>query len=75
MRSSPTDRLSDPHAVLTRGDLGELGWGRRAADAIFRACPVVVLPGYSRPTILVADYLDLIEKSRYDGRTRVRSGM
>jgi hypothetical protein len=72
VRPTPADRLADPHAVLSRGDLHELGYERRAVDAIFRACPVVVLPGYSRPLIRVADYLELIEASRFDGRTRVR---
>ena len=44
---------------------------RRAVDAVFRALPVVVLPGYRRPLILVADYLALLERSSYDG-SRVR---
>ncbi|HSL63787.1 MAG TPA: hypothetical protein VK874_03940 [Gaiellaceae bacterium] len=58
--------------MLSRGDLRELGFERRAVDAIFRALPVVVLPGYSRPVVRVRDYLDLLERSTYDGRTRVR---
>jgi len=44
---------------------------RRAVDAVFRGCPVVVLPGYSRPLVRVADYLALIEASTYCG-DRVR---
>ena len=40
-------------------------------DAIFRACPVVVLPDYSRPLIRVSDYRKLIESSTYCG-DRVR---
>jgi hypothetical protein len=67
----PTDRLEQPEAFLSRGDLRELGLQRRAVDAIFRACPVVVLPGYSRPLIRVADYLALIDASTYaDDRVR-----
>jgi hypothetical protein len=31
--------------VLTRSDLFELGYERRAVDAIFRACPVQVWEG------------------------------
>jgi len=58
--------------VLSRSDLRELGLERRAIDAVFRACPVVVLPGYSRPVVQVRDYLALLERSRYDGRRRVR---
>jgi hypothetical protein len=43
-----------------------------AVDAVFRACPVVALPGYSRPVLRVRDYLALLEGSTYDRRTRVR---
>jgi hypothetical protein len=32
---------------------------------------VVVLPGYSRPLVLVRDYLELVERSTYRG-DRVR---
>ena len=44
----------------------------RAVDAVFRALPVVALPGYSRPLIRVADYQALLERSSHDGRNRVR---
>ena len=67
----PAERLSNPEALLSRTDLRELGLERRAVDAVFRACPVIVLPGYSRPLIRVADYLALLERSTYDG-VRVR---
>ena len=53
-------------------DLRELGLERRAVDAVFRHCPVVSLPGYSRPLIRVADYLAFLEQHTYDGRSRVR---
>jgi hypothetical protein len=66
------DRVTNPDAVLSRSDLRELGYERRAVDAIFRSCPVVALPGYSRPLIRVADYLTFLEANTYDGRTRVR---
>ncbi len=69
--TTASDRLGMPNAVLSRGDLAALGWSRRAVDAIFRGCPVVVPPGYSRPAIRVADYLALIEDSTYRG-DRVR---
>jgi hypothetical protein len=52
--------------------LRELGYERRAVDAVFRALPVVVFPGYSRPLVRVSDYLALLDRSCYDGRTRVR---
>jgi hypothetical protein len=71
-RPTAAERLRNPAAMLTRGDLAELGLERRAVDSIFRACPIVALPGYSRPLIRVADYLDLIATHTYDGRSRVR---
>jgi hypothetical protein len=57
--------------LLTRSHLRELGLERRAIDSVFRALPVVALPGYSRPMIQAADYLRLIEESTYtDDRVR-----
>jgi hypothetical protein len=70
-RPSPADRLADPSAVLTRGDLRELGYERRAVDAVFRGCPVVSLPGYCRPLIRVADYLAFLDEHTCRG-DRVR---
>lgn len=70
-RPTPAERLVNPDAMLSRTDLRELGLERRAVDAVFRACDVVVLPGYSRPLIRVADYLALVEASTYRG-DRVR---
>ena len=64
-------RLENPNAVLSRTDLRELGWERRGVDAIFRALPVVALPGYSRPLVRVCDYIELIERSTFRG-DRVR---
>jgi hypothetical protein len=58
--------------VLSRSDLRELGYERRAVDAIFRGCSVVALPGYSRPLIRVSDYHAFLEHCTYDGRSRVR---
>ena len=65
-------RLANPEAFLSRSDLRDLGLERRAVDAVFRGCPTVVLPGYSRPLIRVADYRDFIVAATHDGRTRVR---
>lgn len=70
-RPSAVERLGNPDAVLTRSDLRELGYERRAVDAIFRACPVQVWEGYSRPMILVSDFLEWRERSTYRG-DRVR---
>jgi hypothetical protein len=45
--------------------------GRNAIDAIFRALPVFVPPGYSRPMIAVADYLAFVAEHTYaDDRVR-----
>lgn len=63
--------LENPEALLTTSHLRELGLPRRAIDAVLRACPVVVLPGYRRPLVRVADYLELRERSTYrDDRVR-----
>jgi hypothetical protein len=70
-RLSPAERLENPAAFLSRSDLAQLGLERRAVDAVFRACPVISLPGYSRPLIRVCDYLKLVERSTYrDDRVR-----
>jgi hypothetical protein len=71
VRPDAVERLSTPDAFLSRTDLRELGLERRAVDAVFRACPVVALPGYRRPLIRVSDYLALVEGSTYrDDRVR-----
>jgi hypothetical protein len=70
-RPPAAERLANPDAFLSRTDLRELGLQRRAVDAVFRACPVVALPGYSRPLIRVADFDRFIEASTYDDE-RVR---
>ena len=64
-------RLRTPDAFLSRGDLGALGLGRRAVDAVFRELPVIELPGYSKPMVKVRDYQGLIAACTYDG-DRVR---
>jgi hypothetical protein len=68
---APAARLENHDAVLTRSDLRELGYERRAVDAIFRACPVECWPGYSKPMIRVADFLEWRERCTYRG-DRVR---
>ena len=57
--------LETPDALLTRTHLRELGLERRAVDAVFRALPVVVLPGYSRPLIRADHYRALVERFTY----------
>jgi hypothetical protein len=68
---SPADRLEREGAFLSRTDLAELGLPRRAVDAVFRGCAVIVLPGYSRPLIRVDDYRAYIEEHTFRG-DRVR---
>lgn len=66
-----TDLLETPGALLTRTHLRELGLERRAVDAVFRALPVVALPGYSRPMIRAEQYLGLVDQHTYrDDRVR-----
>lgn len=73
-RPAAAELLETPGALLTRSDLRELGLERRAVDAVFRALPTVHLPGYTRPLIRAEDYLELIAKRTYDGRTSARPG-
>jgi hypothetical protein len=70
-RPTAAELLETPGALLSRTHLYELGYERRAVDAIFRGCAVVSLPGYSRPLIRVRDYLAFLEENTYDG-SRVR---
>jgi len=70
-RPSSTELLLTPGALLTRSHLRGLGLERRAIDAVFRALPVVALPGYSRPMIRAEQYLELVEQHTYrDDRVR-----
>jgi hypothetical protein len=70
-RPAAAELLAMPGALLTRTHLRRLGLERRAVDAIFRALPVVALPGYSRPMVRVEDYVQLIEHNTYrDDRVR-----
>ena len=64
-RPSATDLVLTPGALLTRSHLRGLGLERRAIDAVFRALPVVALPGYSRPMIRAEQYLELVERHTY----------
>ncbi len=70
-RPSPAQLLEMPGALLTRSHLRELGLERRAVDAVFRALPIVALPGYSRPMIRAEQFLELVEQHTYrDDRVR-----
>jgi len=72
VRSPASELVTTPGALLTRSHLRELGLERRAIDAVFRAVPVVALPGYTRPMIRAEDYLELLEANTYRG-DRVRA--
>jgi hypothetical protein len=70
-RPSVDELLERPGALLTRGDLMNLGLTRSMVDAAFRSLPVVVLPGSRRPAVKRDDYLKLIERCTYrDDRVR-----
>ena len=56
-RPTAEELLDRPDALLTRSHLRELGLERRAIDAVFKAVPNVLVPGYSRPLIRVEHYL------------------
>jgi hypothetical protein len=71
-RPTAAELLETPGALLTSSHLAELGLSRRAIDAVWRALPTVHLPGYSRPMIRVEDYLELIARRTFDGKTAVR---
>jgi hypothetical protein len=64
-RPSAAELLENPHALLTRSHMRELGHGRRAIDAIFRQLPLILDPEYARPRIKAADYLAHIERHTY----------
>jgi hypothetical protein len=69
--SKAKDLLEMPGALLTRTHLRELGLERRAVDAVFRALPVVALPGYSRPLVRAEQYRELVDEFTYrDDRVR-----
>jgi hypothetical protein len=67
-RPSAVELLETPGALLMRSDLRELGLERRAIDAVFRECPVIELPGYSRPMVRREDYLALLAGHSYCDR-------
>jgi hypothetical protein len=70
-RPVAVELLAVPEALLTRTHLRELGLERRAVDAVFRAQPVVALPGYSRPMVRAQDYLKLVKSNTFnDDRVR-----
>ena len=72
---SASELLQKPGALLTRSHLRELGLERRAIDAVFRECPVIVVPGYSRPMIRAEAYLALLDASTYCDRCGSESGL
>jgi hypothetical protein len=67
MAPKPTaaELLKTPGAMLSSTHLKELGWSRNAIDAIWRSCPMVVLPGFKRPMLRIEDYLGYLEEHTY----------
>lgn len=70
-RPTAAQLLDTPGGVLSRRHLRDLGWERRAVDAIFRELDVVFVPGYARGAVRVKDYLALLDRCTY-GPDRVR---
>jgi hypothetical protein len=68
VRPHPSELLNTPGALLTRTDLRALGLERGAVDVVFRECPVIQLPGYSRPMIQAEAYLALLAGNTYCDR-------
>ena len=70
-RPPASERLRDPDAVLDTSDLTELGYSKRAIEAIHRDCPVERWDSFSRPLIRVRHFLEARERFTYAG-DRVR---
>jgi hypothetical protein len=64
-KPTAAELLETPGAVLTSSHLKELGWTRTHIDAIWRSCPMVILPGARRPVLRVEDYLAYLEEHTY----------
>ena len=62
-RPSAIELLEKPDGFLTTSDLRDLGLPRGAVESIFRELPNVVVPGYRRPMVRVADFLAFIDAS------------
>jgi hypothetical protein len=67
-RPTAAQLLDTPGALLSRTDLRQLGLDRRAVDAVFRNCPVILLPGYNRPLVRAEAYKALLEGATYCDR-------
>ena len=72
-RRTATELLTTEGALLSRTHLRDLGLERRAVDAVFRALPIVALPGYSRSLVRVEDFRAYLETHTYRD-DRVRQG-
>jgi hypothetical protein len=66
-KPTAADLIRQGTGLLHRRHLAELGIERRGIDAIFRQLPVVVISGYTRPTVRVEDYITLLDTSTYRG--------
>jgi hypothetical protein len=71
-RPAPAERLANPDARSCPAPTCASSVSSGAPSTPSSgACPIVALPGYSRPLIRVADYQALLASSTFDG-TRVR---
>jgi hypothetical protein len=67
-KPTAAERLAQGSGYFYRGDLSELGLERTAIDLAFGHCPVIVLPGYSRPMIRVEAFIAFMEGNTYCDR-------
>jgi hypothetical protein len=70
-RPTAAELLETPGALLTRSHLRDLGLGRAAIDAVFRALDPVFFPETKTGYVKREDYLELVERQTYrDDRVR-----
>ena len=63
LRKTPvSELLKDPEAHLTTSDLRDLGFAEGARARIFQDLPIVVIPGYRRAMVKVADFRAYLER-------------
>jgi hypothetical protein len=67
-RPSAAELVAQGAGYLTRSDLRDLGLPRRAVDAVCRECPVIELPGYTRPMVQVEAFVALMDGHTYCDR-------
>jgi hypothetical protein len=67
-RPPPGELLATEGALMLRTDFVKLGLPYKAVDVIFRECPVIELPGFSRPMVRAEAARALLEGCTYCDR-------